>query len=253
MFIWYINYLEKRMLCRDIAKTNAVRKFGLFYAIGSGLLLASCNIGSSPSSQPAVPSMTSYSIDGVNGVISGNYIAVQLPKSTDVTDLVASYSVQNSNTVTVNGVRDRSGISRHDFTSPVSYTLEGGQKGETVVYTVAVNYGTLSTNMTSSTIYNCTTGFESATYVYLTGATSIIGQSVTLYSETEYNGGLSDHSEVVTVDAQGNAQMRALIPGPLLLFNKCNGSSIITFKYYGGVNGADYGYTGATVYPVVQQ
>ncbi len=233
--------------------------------MGIGLLLTSCNNGTSPSSPPPVPSMSTYSINGVNGVISGNYIAVQLPESTDVTNLVATYSVQNSNTVTVNGVRDISGVSRHDFTRPVSYTLEDGQRGETVdtleggqsgepvMYTVAVNYGTLSTNMSSSTIYNCTTGFESATYVYLTGATSIIGQSVTLYDETEYNGGLSDKSEIVTVDAEGNAQMEALIPGPLLLFNKCNGSSIITFTYYGGVNGADYGYTGTTVYPAIQQ
>ena len=241
---------------------------GLFSSMAIGLV--ACNGGGGTTQSPATPpAITSYSINGVNGVITGNYIAVQLPESTDTTNLIATYSVQNTNNVTVNGIKDTSGISRNNFTRPVKYILNSynsinnitsnsdlnnTESNDTVVYTVAVNYGTLSTNMTSSTIYNCTTGFESATYVYLTGATALIGQSVYLYSETEFGFGSNDMSKVATVDANGNAQMVALISGPMPLLDLTYCPiEPITFTYYGSANESDYSYPRVTVYPTMQK
>ena len=85
--------------------------------------------------------ITSYSIDNVNGVISGNNINVELPYGTNVTDLVATFTTSGSS-VKVGSTIEVSGQTANNFTSPVTYTVtaaDGSIKNYTVTVTLAAN------------------------------------------------------------------------------------------------------------------
>jgi hypothetical protein len=76
--------------------------------------------------------ITSYSINGHGGVIEGNYIYVPLPYTTDVTNLVASFTTTGQS-VKVGTTLQTSGVTHNDFTG---YWPPG------LVYTVAAEDGT---------------------------------------------------------------------------------------------------------------
>ncbi len=87
------------------------------------------------------PEITSFSINGITGVISGNSISLSLlatkwapPRS--LTNLVGSY-VTNSKSITVGGVSQTSGITSNDYTNPLLYVVSGVD-GSTRSYTVVV-------------------------------------------------------------------------------------------------------------------
>ncbi|WP_405266345.1 beta strand repeat-containing protein [Cellulophaga sp. Ld12] len=75
--------------------------------------------------------ITTFTIDGVNGTITGTDITVILPSTTDVTALSPSI------THTGASINPASGVAQ-DFTSPVEYTITAAD-GTTQVYTVTVN------------------------------------------------------------------------------------------------------------------
>ncbi len=82
-----------------------------------------------------------YSLKGQSGkLIEGNItdhsILVTMPFGTNVTNLVATYSITGENT-TVNGNPQTSGITKNDFTKPLEY-LVMAQDGSTTVYKVTV-------------------------------------------------------------------------------------------------------------------
>ncbi len=77
----------------------------------------------------------------VTGVITGTEIALTVPYSTDVTELVATYTM-NGASVTVGGADQISGTTANDFTDPVTYTVtaeDGTEQEYTVTVMIALN------------------------------------------------------------------------------------------------------------------
>lgn len=75
--------------------------------------------------------ITGFQINGVQGIISGNAITVELPEGTDLTALTPQITVSDKAAVSP------SGGSALDFTSPVKYTVTA-EDGTTQIYTVTV-------------------------------------------------------------------------------------------------------------------
>ncbi|WP_240927986.1 beta strand repeat-containing protein [Cellulophaga sp. Z1A5H] len=75
--------------------------------------------------------ITAFSIDGVNGTISGTDISINLPTGTDITSLAPNVLHTGAS------VNPASGVAQ-DFTSPVEYTVTAVD-GTTQVYTVTVS------------------------------------------------------------------------------------------------------------------
>ncbi len=67
--------------------------------------------------------------------INGSAINIFLPPGTNANALIASYSLSDSGTVTVNGAKQQSGTTANNFSSPVSYSVTG-MNGATNTYTV---------------------------------------------------------------------------------------------------------------------
>ena len=98
------------------------------------------------------PPIISFSINGFPGVIDGTNITVDLPRNTDLTQLVAKWEIginkslknnlktgvgQGALRVTVNGVIQTSGITINNFTNPVVYVVSiAGTKDTKQSYTV---------------------------------------------------------------------------------------------------------------------
>ena len=72
----------------------------------------------------------------VTGVITGTEIALTVPYSTDVTELVATYTM-NGASVSAGGTEQESGVTANDFTDPVTHTVTA-EDGSTQEYTVTV-------------------------------------------------------------------------------------------------------------------
>ena len=65
----------------------------------------------------------------------------EIPKNINITSLQPSFALNESRaTVKVNGVKQVSGVQRHDFTKPVVYTIEG-EDGSSRSYTVNLKQG----------------------------------------------------------------------------------------------------------------
>ncbi len=123
---------------RKLVKNYLIAIFILF-------ALSACNSGST------IPSLAdnsqtdtekiimSYSINDNPGKIIDHNIFVTMPFGTDVTDLVASFSVKCAYT-TVNGIPQVSGITHDDFTKPLNYLVighDGSIESYTVIVTIA--------------------------------------------------------------------------------------------------------------------
>jgi len=65
-------------------------------------------------------------------------IAIGLPPSVDLTALVARFTVNEGNTVTVDGVAQTSGVTKNDFTDPIDYMVRNSTGANNVRYTVTV-------------------------------------------------------------------------------------------------------------------
>ncbi|MBO0593399.1 hypothetical protein I2486_18535 [Cellulophaga sp. E16_2] len=105
--------------------------------------------------------ITSFSIDGVAGVISGTTITVTLPAGTDVSSLTPAI-IHNGNTINPNtgGVQD--------FTNPIIYTVTAANL-DTQEYTVTVIVPTLSdTRDITSFSINGVAGIISGTTITVT-------------------------------------------------------------------------------------
>ncbi len=85
--------------------------------------------------------ITAFSLLGVNGVISGSNIAVVLPSGSNVSSLIAAFTVTGTS-VKVGNTIQTSAITANDFTNPVIYTviaLDGSTTNYTVTVTVATS------------------------------------------------------------------------------------------------------------------
>ena len=65
-------------------------------------------------------------------------IEIAMPASVDLTALVARFTVNEGNTVTVDGVAQTSGVSKNDFTDPVDYTVRNSTGANNLRYTITV-------------------------------------------------------------------------------------------------------------------
>lgn len=106
---------------------------------GSGLVGASLLYASDTRNvivQSHEKEITSFSINGVPGVISFPFITVTLPWGTDVTSLAASFATTGQS-VTVGGSVQQSGVTANDYTDPVIFRVTAGD-GSSQDYTVRV-------------------------------------------------------------------------------------------------------------------
>lgn len=101
-----------------VAQNAQLLSFGFYQADNAGL---------SKDYVATVPTATA-------GVTSYN-IEIAMPASTDLTALVARFTVNDANTVTVDGVAQTSGVTKNDFTDPVDYMVRGSNN---VRYTITV-------------------------------------------------------------------------------------------------------------------
>ena len=67
--------------------------------------------------------------------LNGSQFSGTLPAGTKVTNLKASFSASPAATVTVNGVRQESGVTANDFSKPLTYTITA-EDGSTQSYAV---------------------------------------------------------------------------------------------------------------------
>jgi len=95
--------------------------------------------------------MTAFSIKdpAVIGTISGTDVAVTVPYGTDLTGLVAVFTITGAS-VTVNGVTQTSNVTINNFTSPVGY-LVAASDGSTQLYTVTVTLGVTTPILSATT------------------------------------------------------------------------------------------------------
>jgi hypothetical protein len=148
--------------------------------------------------------ITAYSINGVDGVInSGDHtISVTLPYGTNVTALVATFTISTNATAKVGGVDQVSGTTANDFTNPVTYTVtaEDGTTTQDWVVTVTVTPASSAKDITSFTI----SGQVSSTIDAVAGTVTVVmpyGTIVTALTPT------IEVSEFATINpASGVAQ-----------------------------------------------
>lgn len=65
-------------------------------------------------------------------------IEIAMPATVDLTALVARFTVNEGNTVTVDGVAQTSGVTKNDFTDPVDYTVRNSTGANNLRYTITV-------------------------------------------------------------------------------------------------------------------
>ena len=100
----------------------------------------------------------SFADPAATGTITGTAIAVEVPYGTDVTALVASFTVAGTS-VNVDGVAQASGKTANDFTKPLTYRVTAAD-GSTAEYTVTL---TFAPNTAHEITAFCFSGYESGT------------------------------------------------------------------------------------------
>ncbi len=108
--------------------------------------------------------ITSFSINGVSGVINNNTIGITLPYGTSPAGLIAAFTTTGQQ-VTVNSKVQISGHTQNDFTNPLIYTVtaaDGSTFDYTVKVTIALNSAdsllSFQVNGVSATIKNFNIG-----------------------------------------------------------------------------------------------
>jgi len=75
------------------------------------------------------------------GKIAGTEITVEVPQGTDLTNLMATFTISPLATAYVGLVEQISGVTSNNFDSPVTYTVEA-EDGSSLDYTITVTIGT---------------------------------------------------------------------------------------------------------------
>ena len=76
--------------------------------------------------------------EDITATISGKNISIIVPDETDISNLVATFTVPVRASVTVDTVKQISGITANDFSNPISYTVLAVDGETTITYTVTV-------------------------------------------------------------------------------------------------------------------
>jgi len=104
----------------SVAQTAQLLSFGFYKADNAGL--SQDYVATIPA---VVAGTTSYEVE------------IGLPASVDLTELVARFTVNEGNTVTVDGVAQTSGVTKNDFTAPIDYLVRGSGTSN-VRYTIMI-------------------------------------------------------------------------------------------------------------------
>jgi len=103
---------------------------GYCHCLGSDFSIVQFSIPSSKN-----PSLSSDAI----GTISGEIVSISVPHNADIAGLVAEFTPSSEKIkILLNGVEQKSGESKIDYTAPVVFTLSDGNK-EIKNYTITVN------------------------------------------------------------------------------------------------------------------
>ena len=164
---------------------------------GTVTTLSPLTILVSGSIKPSTKAITSFSLNGTAGVISGQNIAVTMPYGTNVTNLIATY-ITTGKSVKIGNILQKNGVTANNFTSPVVYTVIA-EDGSTQNYTVTVTVAANSAKAITAFSLNGTAGVISGqniavTMPYGTNVTALIatftatGQSVKVGNVVQVSG-----------------------------------------------------------------
>ena len=121
-------------------------------AVALSFGFASCSDSDDePEPEPvAAPELLSFEFKAADNaeVLSADYVGVisavdktvkvTMPAFADKSSLVATFTVGEGNTVTVNGVTQQSGVTANDFTAPVDYIVSNSDGSQNIKFTVTV-------------------------------------------------------------------------------------------------------------------
>lgn len=202
-------------------------------------------------------SITSFSLNGTIGVITGTSIAVTVPYSTDVTALVATFHATGQ-TVTVGTTIQISGTTPDNFTSPVVYTVTAAD-GTTQNYTVTVTVAPIDAKTITSFSLNGVIGTINGTSIavmmpYGTNVTALIatfnttGQRVTVGTTVQSSGSTPNNfssSVVYTVIAADGTTQNYTVT----VTTSSDDANAITFFSLNGITGTISGTSIAVTMP----
>ena len=164
---------------------------------GTATTLSPLTILVSGSIKPSTKAITSFSLNGTAGVITGRNIAVTMPSGTNLAALVATY-ITTGQSVKVGNVTQVNGVTTNNFTSPVVYTViaeDGSTQNYTVTVTVAQNSAKALTAFSLNGTAGVITGQNIAvTMPYGTNVTALTatftttGQSVKVNNVAQVSG-----------------------------------------------------------------
>jgi hypothetical protein len=135
--------------------------------------------------------ITSYSINGSNGLINGSNIIVNLPIGTDLTSLVATFTT-TATSISVGSVVQQSGLTANDFTNPITYSVTAAD-GSTADYVVKINLEI--TILTSNIIFDFESGMPSG--YFADPSQSISASIITVDTHTQFG---SDSNNVLSLN-----------------------------------------------------
>lgn len=227
---------------------------------GSATILSPLTILVSGSIKPSSKSITSFALNGTNGVISGQNITVTMPYGTDVTALVATY-ITTGQSVKVNDITQVNGVTENNFTNPVVYTVTA-EDGSTQNYTVTVNVaqnnaksitafsldgtaGTISgqgitvtmpygTNVTALIATYTTTGqsVKVSNVTQISGITANDFTSPVIYTVTAADGTTQDYTVTVTVaTGSANEMIEFSLNGTIGVIDQNNNTITVQMPY----------------------
>lgn len=227
---------------------------------GIDTILSPITVLVSGSITPSTKAMTSFSLNGTYGVITGSDIAVTMPFGTEVNSLIATY-ITTGSSVTVSGVTQNNGVTANNFSSPVMYTVHA-EDGSTQNYTVTVTVAANTDKTITAFSLEGTAGVISGTSIaltmpYGTNVTELIatfnttGTSVTVGATPQVNaitsnnftnpvtytvhaedGSTQDYMVTVTVAASSdNNLVEFSLNGTLGVVNQDNNTIAVVMPY----------------------
>ena len=173
--------------------------------------------------QNSAKAITAFSLDGTNGVISGNNIAVTMPYGTNVTALIATFTTSGQS-VKVSSTAQTSGVTPNNFSSPVTYTVTA-EDGSTQNYTVTV---TVAPQPSVSLLPTAVINDTSMNYTNNGGTSKTINSIVTNSSNVKVavNGDFCT-GQTIETNSSCNFVLSAMnLPTPT--------SVVVTINYSGG-------------------
>ncbi len=126
-------------------------------SVGSSYSVTVTNTFEDNNSLPVLSSekeITAYSVEGVTATINANAhsVYVRVPDGTDLTNLIATFTLSDGASATVGAVEQVSGVSCNDFTDPIKYTVKAAD-GSTKEWWVNVRNHSGSTVISIETEY----------------------------------------------------------------------------------------------------